>query len=467
MSRASHSVAMAGALDRAAQEHLLRPDGQEDVCFGLWNPSTGRSRLTALIAQLVLPLAGERSVHGNVSFEPSFLERSLSLAAALNMGLVLLHSHPCGRQWQGMSRDDIETEKGIAGAVFGATGVPLVGLTLAGDGAWSGRFWTRTAPRTYERQDCATVRVVADDFRITYFDKLAPPAAPNGQQVRTIAAWGERSQSVLARLRVGIVGSGSVGAMVGEALARTGLEDIMVIDFDRIEEHNLDRLAYAMEADISRLKVEVMAEHLAARATAKPFRIEPIIGAIYDEAAFRAALDCDILFSCVDRPWGRHVLNLIAYAHLIPVIDGGISVRMNRLLRLSGADWKALTASAGKQCLQCAQQYDPGLVQMEREGFLHDSSYIEGLPPEHPLKARQNVFAFSMGCANLQVLQMMAMVLSPLDQPYPGTQVYHFVGNTMDEPRFESCGPECQFPALVASGDTMGVEALSTTPKEN
>jgi hypothetical protein len=460
MSRAKYSAAMVGATDSNAREHLLRSDGQEDLCFALWYPSLGRSRTTALIKKLILPNEGDRTLHGNVSFEPIFLERALEEATNCGAGLALLHSHPNGQNWQGMSYDDIETESGIAGSVFGATGLPLVGLTLAGDAAWSSRFWIRTAPRKYDRLDCASVRVVGEELRMTFCNALAEPPAANGQQVRTVAAWGKRAQSDLARLRVGIIGAGSVGAMIGEALARTGFEDVMMIDFDRVEEHNLDRLSYAVQGDVGRLKVEVMAEHLAARATAKPFCAEGIIGAVYEKEAFQAALDCDVLFSCVDRPWGRYVLNLIAYAHLIPVFDGGIGVRSNRLGKLSGADWKALTATPGRQCLQCAKQYEAGLVQMEREGLLDDPSYIENLPKDHPLKARENVFAFSMGCANLQLLQMLAMVLAPLDQPNPGEQLYHFVGNTMEAPTFGQCHPECQFPSLIALGDYSGVEAI-------
>jgi len=461
MSRATHSTAMTGVVNATARRHLLRRDGQEDICFALWLPSAGRSRTTALIHKILLPLPGERTVHGNVSFNPAFLERALAEATVCEAGVALLHSHPGGRRWQGMSHDDITTESGIAGSVFGATSLPLVGLTLAGDGAWSSRFWLRTAPRTYTRFDCATVRVIAEDLRVSFYDKLAPPPRSNAQQIRTVAAWGEESQNDLARLRVGIVGAGSVGGMVGEALARIGFEDVMVIDFDRVEEHNLDRLVYATRADIGRPKIEVMAEYLSVRATAGSCRIEPVAGAVYEEEVFRAALDCDVLFSCVDRPWGRYILNLIAYAHLIPVFDGGISVRMNRLGKIAAADWKALTAAPGRQCLQCAGQYDPGLVQMEREGFLDDPAYIQGLPKAHPLKARENVFAFSMGCGNLQLLQMLAMALSPLDQPNPGTQLYHFVGNLMEESTFGQCHPHCQFPDLIATGDRCGTEALA------
>lgn len=458
MSRAARSVAMTEEVACAARTHLLRADHQEDLCFALWYPSRGLHRMTALVQRLILPGKGERNVHGNVSFEPAFFERALSEAAAADAGLALLHSHPGGRKWQGMSHDDVVAEQGNAGAVLGATGLPFIGLTLAGDGAWSARFWERTAPRTYPRAWCTTVRVVGDRLGMNYNEALAPLPQPTGEQVRTISAWGEDCQADLVRLRVGIVGAGSVGGIIAEALARTGFEDIVLIDFDHIERHNLDRLLYATRADIDRLKVEALAEYLHARATAARFTVDPVVAAVYEEEGFRAALDCDVLFSCVDRPWGRYVLNLIAYAHLIPVIDGGIAVRRNRLGKLASADWRAHTATMGRPCLQCLGQYDPGFVQMEREGHLDDPTYIAGLAKDHPLKTRENVFAFSMSCGSLQMLQMLALTLAPLNRPNPGGQLYHFVGGFMEAPAFGGCHPECAFPSLIAYGDACGIK---------
>ena len=180
-----------------------------------------------------------------------------------------------------------------------------------------------------------------------------------------------------------------------------------------------------------------------------------------------------MLFACVDRPWGRYVLNLIAYAHLIPVIDGGIAVRRNRHGKLSAADWKAHAATIGRPCLQCLRQYDPGLVQVEREGLLDDPTYISGLSNDHPLKTRENVFVFSMSCASMQVLQMLALALDPLGQSNPGAQLYHFVGNITEPPAFQDCHAECQFPSIVALGDDSGIHAtgsrkivLGNTPEQ-
>ncbi len=467
MSHARRSTAMTAEVDKAARGHLLRADRQEDLCFAHWRPSRGQDRTTALIERLILPAEGERNVHGNASFEPAFLERAMAEAAANGAGLALLHSHPRGRGWQGLSPDDVIAEQSNAGAVFGATGYPFVGLTLAGDGAWSARFWERTAPRTYPGEWCATVRVVGDQLSMTYMDALAPVPRSTEEQVRTVSAWGEQSQASLARLRVGVVGAGSVGGMIAEALARTGVEDVAIIDFDRVEQRNLDRLNYATRADIGRLKVEVLAEHLRARATAERFNVASVAAAVYEEEGYRAALDCDVLFSCVDRPWGRHVLNLIAYSHLIPVVDGGIRARTNRLGKLAAADWRAHTATIGRPCLQCLGQYDPCYVQLEREGQLDDLSYIEGLPKDHLLRARENVFAFSMSCAALQMLQMLALALAPLDQPNPGSQLYHFVGGFMEEPVFGSCHPNCVFQSVIALGDASGITVTGHRPRRS
>lgn len=463
MSRVKFSVSMTSDCDRQLRKHLLRFDGQEDLCFAIWHPSQGATRMTAVVRVPILPVAGDRNVHGNASFNPAYLERALSAAAAAGGGLALLHSHPSSQGWQGMSPDDVNAENGRAAAVLGATGFPLVGLTLAGDRTWSARFWPKVAPRTYQREFCGSVRVVGDNMVSHFFDDLAPRPRVTGRQIRTVSSWGPRRQENLTRLRVGVVGAGSVGGLIAEGLARTGFEDVSLIDFDHIEDHNLDRLVYATPDDIGHVKVDVLAERLKRSTTAGNFRAVPFNTSVYQEAGFRAALDCDILFSCVDRPWGRHVLNLIAYAHLIPVYDGGIAVKVSSRGELQRADWKAHTCAPGRPCLACLGQYSTGLVQAEREGMLDDPTYIAGLPDDHPLKSRQNVFAFSMSCASFQMMQMLGHVISPLGLTGPNPQLYHFVGSflEMDAKPPEACQDHCLFAEMVGMGDHAGFDILA------
>ena len=339
------SAALATPLHQEAVRHLVRRDGQEDLCFGLWNPSRGSERETACLHELILPMNGEREVHGNVTFFPQYFARALSLARQRKCGLALLHSH-VGPGWQDMSRDDIQTEETHAAGTFAATGLPLVGFTIGTDGAWSARVWSRVGRRRYTRRWCESVRVVGGPMLVTYHEALNPAPLPRNTQVRTISAWGPRAQANLARLKVGVVGAGSVGAMIAEALVRQGIGHVRLLDFDVVEHVNLDRLLFATtkDADLRRLKVNVLGKHLRLSATAKPFRVDAMDLSVVEESGYRAALDCDVLFSCVDRPWPRFVLNLIAYAHLIPVVDGGLLLTpISNDRGLKRATWRAHT----------------------------------------------------------------------------------------------------------------------------
>jgi molybdopterin/thiamine biosynthesis adenylyltransferase len=458
MSLSSNSVAISSLIHRRAAQHLLRDDGQEDLAFAIWYPSYGATRRSALIQELILPLDGERLLHGNASFLPHYFERAIGTAVAKEAGLAFLHSHPAAG-WQGMSSDDINAEQNHAAASFGATGLPLVGLTMGSDGAWSGRFWERSAPRKYERRWCSSVRVVGDKLSVTYMDGIVPPPRFRQEFRRTISAWGESAQANLARLHIGIIGLGSVGSVVAEALARTGVRRVALIDFDAIERINLDRVLHASlkDAMLGRSKVETSVRALRSSATADRFEMHAMPYSIAEEEGFKAALDCDLLFCCVDRPLGRSVLNFIAYAHLIPVVDGGISVERSLRVGLKRADWRAHVAAPERQCLECLEQYDPGLVAADREGYFDDPAYIAGLPPDHVMRRNENVFAFAISAASLEVLQMLMMVVAPLGISNPGEQTYHFVPGILDVTQPLGCKETCLYPDLTAKGDRSGL----------
>lgn len=275
---------------------------------------------------------------------------------------------------------------------------------------------------------------------------MRPPPPPSGKLVRTYASWGERVQADLARLRIGVIGAGSVGSMVAESLARIGIEHLILIDFDSVKTHNLDRLLHATPADVrlARSKVEMLRDALRRSSTAQTPRIEVLEHSVVEVAGWRRALDCDVLFSCVDRPWPRAMLNLAAYAHLIPVVDGGILVRVRADDGMLSADWKTHVAAPGRRCLECLKQYEPGQVSVERDGLLDDPSYIKGLPLDHPLRASANVFPFSMSTAAFEILHLISMVAAPNGVSDLGDLTYHAVPGMLRTDD-HTCEPGCPF----------------------
>jgi molybdopterin-synthase adenylyltransferase len=73
-----------------------------------------------------------------------------------------------------------------------------------------------------------------------------------------------RSPAAMGRLQttaITICGAGALGANITENLARMGYGNLRVIDFDRIEEHNLATQPY-YKADIGGFKAKVLANSL-------------------------------------------------------------------------------------------------------------------------------------------------------------------------------------------------------------
>jgi molybdopterin/thiamine biosynthesis adenylyltransferase len=449
------SVAMSTETNRKLTKHLLLRPYLEDLCFALWNPSEGSSRFTALIAEVVFPELGDRNQHGNVSYNPQYIERVLKLATERNAGIALLHNH-ITPGWQGMSDDDFRAEQSIAGSVLAVTGLPIVGLTLGTDGSWSSRVWKKTAPRVFSPNWCENVRVIGDALSVTFCDDLQPKPEFREEFIRTVSAWGPLVQADLMRLNIGVVGLGSVGSVVAESLARMGVQNITLMDFDEIKRLNLDRTLNATLEDVGKSKVSVAAGRLRKNATAKNFQVIETEYSVIESNGFREILNCDLIFSCVDRPWPRSILNGIAHAHLIPVIDGGIIVKVGARGNLQGADWRAHTIAPGRRCMECLEQYCPSDVALERDGYLDNLSYIQSLPKEHRLRRNENVFAFSLSVASMEILQALSLIVNPSGLGNVGAKHFHFVTGQEDISH-EGCLKTCIYPSFSAKGDRAGI----------
>lgn len=451
------SVAMTTSTDAALRSHLERRDGQEDLCFATWTPTTGRTRDTALITSIILPEPGDRTVHGNVSFEPRYFTRALSIAADRGEGLVFLHAHPGSTGWQGMSSDDVVAEQRIAPAANGATGFPVVGLTSASDGSWSARRWLQRHGRLYDRQWAESVRVVGQSYRFSLPSRVV---ASNEMLERTTSVWGSAGQERIARHRVGIVGLGSVGSVIAEALARAALEYLVFVDFDRVELRNLDRLIIATPADLDRFKIAVAEERARLVSTAHSLELVSLPERCDEHNALNALLDCDVIFSCVDRPWPRRVLNQLSMAALIPIVNAGILVSKRRE-RLVGADWHVHTTGPERRCMQCWNAFSAADAALEYAGLLDDPDYVKQLDPDSTLRSRANVLPFALSAASFALLQFMALLNGAV--PDQGDQNYHFVSGMLDRSPDTACDEDCPYPSYTARGDA-GLPLVRTYP---
>jgi hypothetical protein len=448
------AVAMTGELDTQLQQHFAHEGLQEDLTFAIWRPSFGHRRMSFILAHALLPDEDERILEGNVSFTSDYLSRALASLEA-GTGLALIHSH-LGPGWQGMSRDDIVAERDrLAGAVGGRTALPLLGMTWGTDGTWSARAWGRDAPFTYERVEIPVVRVVAGDhLALSFHPALRPEPAELPEQEATLSVWGAAAQADIARARIGIIGLGSVGSIVAEGLARIGVSDLVLIDHDRIELRNLDRTLHSSRADVSagEFKVHISVRGIDVSHTAANLDIAKLPKSLLTRAGVEAALDCDAIICCVDRPWPRWILNAIAYAHLIPVVDGGIFARMTPTGRPLHIDWRIHTVGPGRACMVCLGALLRSDVGLDRDGLLDNPDYIAGLTDaERERYSRRNVFPFSLAVAAHEILHMAGMIANSSRVSGIGPQHYLAYPGEMKAEPTAGCAEGCDVAALTAS----------------
>ncbi|UHD16956.1 tRNA cyclic N6-threonylcarbamoyladenosine(37) synthase TcdA [Thiocapsa bogorovii] len=134
--------------------------------------------------------------------------------------------------------------------------------------------------------------------------------------------YGAAESARIAELHVCVVGVGGVGSWAAEALARTGVGAITLIDDDTIEPGNVNRQSHAVTSQFDRPKVEVMADRI--RDIHPLCRCEPIRDFVTDRT-LEAYLSrgYDAVIDAIDSI--RFKAAIIAYctAQRLPIVTTG------------------------------------------------------------------------------------------------------------------------------------------------
>lgn len=160
---------------------------------------------------------------------------------------------------------------------------------------------------------------------------------------------GADSEQRLAELTVGIIGLGGGGSHVVQQLAHVGVGGFVLIDDDRIDDTNLNRLVGATLMDVRHrtLKVDIAARVI--RAVNPKARIER------HSHLWQEVIDtlqrCDVIFGCVDNVRGKDELEAFCRRLLIPYIDQGMDVHSLEGRHLVAG--QVVLSLPGSPCLRC------------------------------------------------------------------------------------------------------------------
>ena len=79
---------------------------------------------------------------------------------------------------------------------------------------------------------------------------------------RLTLLFGPDAIAKLNKSTVMVVGCGAVGSFAIEALARSGIGHLILIDFDKVEESNINRQLFALDSTVGKNKVEIARQRI-------------------------------------------------------------------------------------------------------------------------------------------------------------------------------------------------------------
>jgi tRNA A37 threonylcarbamoyladenosine dehydratase len=79
---------------------------------------------------------------------------------------------------------------------------------------------------------------------------------------RTQLLFGQQAMQKFNQMRIAIMGLGGVGSYAAEALARSGIQKFLLVDFDKVSLSNINRQLPAVHNNLEKLKTEAMQERI-------------------------------------------------------------------------------------------------------------------------------------------------------------------------------------------------------------
>jgi molybdopterin/thiamine biosynthesis adenylyltransferase len=133
-------------------------------------------------------------------------------------------------------------------------------------------------------------------------------------------------QKIVQQATVLVVGAGALGNEVLKNLALMGIGQVLIADFDTIEDSNLSRSVLFRESDRGRRKVDVAAE--AVKSLNPDVKVKAWHGDINYEMGLGVFRHVDAVVGCLDNREARLSLNRFSWAVDRPWVDGAIQELM-------------------------------------------------------------------------------------------------------------------------------------------
>lgn len=356
------------------------PDTSDEQMALLLVALNGASTGTRLVVHELLLAGPDDLTHqsgAGIAPTGEFVAAALTRCRQEGWGLVEVHSHPFsagpGTTFSGIDWGNDRAKMPALARLLpdGAVHATMV----MGQASLDAHYFDRASSTIRPVRRVSIVGVREDAPWLSY---ESPTHAGDGdserpflvsdRHSRQVPLLGRRAQAALEKATVVVVGLGGLGSFVALECAHLGIGQLVLIDPDRVDITNLNRLIGATNGDLGQLKVKVYEALI--HAISPRINVTAIPAPVLDDEAVFAAKQGDLLLGCVDNHGARLVLNHLAVQYVIPLLDAGTGARLDSNQALSHAGGQVQVVLPGVGCLVC-------------RGFIDASQAAFDLAPPH------------------------------------------------------------------------------------
>lgn len=397
------SLRMTEEQHKQLRTHLHPGDGKEAAAWLLCGRRRDDDR-GILCARTVFPIS-----HGATSRKPHQVTWRIDslhpvLEAAQNLespAIVHFHSHPADANAFSHLDDECDRVLHADLAKVYEDGLPMASAVMLPDGEIFGRthFSGHFVPldgifvighriRRFPSQEQEVLKLLHASHR---------------------QALGSGTTALLGTLRIAVVGCSGTGSIVIELLSRLGIKELILIDPDKVEDRNLNRIVNStwVDALMGTPKVEALARKITANLGSDAPRLIPVCGTLAE--AWPVAATADIVFGCTDSAEARMHLDRLCHHYVMPYIDVGVDLRADEHDGIRYAGMAVHYLQPGGDSLLSRRGYRMSVVEAETLRRTNPelyaervkTGYIEGVEEDRPAVISINMQAASMAVNEL------------------------------------------------------------------
>ena len=229
--------------------HHLYPGDEMEAAALLLCTAAGERRTKLLGREVITVPHGDCARKRNfITWPGECVENAIDRAMLRGNTIIAVHSHPGGLY--AFSSADDESDRTLMRALRHGTDQAAGSAVMTPDGAIRARLYRNDHTAT----PIDLVMEAGPDIRVWWND-----GATDARALPSPMAFTSAMRAWLGRLSVCIIGVSGTGSVVAEQLARLGVGEIILIDFDKIEERNLNRILNSSLSDIGADKIDVFA----------------------------------------------------------------------------------------------------------------------------------------------------------------------------------------------------------------